>query len=233
MDRLGLERHPTGSRPARRAPGIRHAPGPHRRRPHTPRATHVLPSVGGRGRRNLTRRHRHGSVLRPDGVAPDPRAGVQTSVLPGPHGGTWTTSDSGRDPPYFRVNVPARAFSAGDGHAIQGDGEFCVTALETSLEGRFRRAASEPTTPTRTRGTTSSRGARGTEPIARGDFHALSHDGVSRGPGRSGGAGAFGYADVDGREDPIGRRGALSNRVARGGHAASRRWSTEGRASTP
>lgn len=29
-------------------------------------------------------------------------------------------------------------FSAGDGHAVQGDGEFCVTALETSMHGRFK-----------------------------------------------------------------------------------------------
>ena len=39
---------------------------------------------------------------------------------------------------FFRVNVEGALFSAGDGHAAQGDGEFCVTALETSLEGRFR-----------------------------------------------------------------------------------------------
>lgn len=29
-------------------------------------------------------------------------------------------------------------FSAGDGHGRQGDGEVCVTALETALQGRFR-----------------------------------------------------------------------------------------------
>jgi acetamidase/formamidase len=29
-------------------------------------------------------------------------------------------------------------FSVGDGHAVQGDGEVCVTALECSLEGVFR-----------------------------------------------------------------------------------------------
>ena len=73
------------------------------------------------------------------GVAPDPRAGVQTSVLPGPHGGNLDNKRLGPGSSvYFRVNVPGAGFSAGDGHAIQGDGEFCVTALETSLEGRFR-----------------------------------------------------------------------------------------------
>ncbi len=29
-------------------------------------------------------------------------------------------------------------FYAGDGHGVQGDGEVCVTALETGLEGAFR-----------------------------------------------------------------------------------------------
>jgi acetamidase/formamidase len=29
-------------------------------------------------------------------------------------------------------------FSCGDGHGAQGDGEVCVTAIETALEGRFR-----------------------------------------------------------------------------------------------
>jgi acetamidase/formamidase len=29
-------------------------------------------------------------------------------------------------------------FMAGDGHGVQGDGEVCVTALETGLEGTFR-----------------------------------------------------------------------------------------------
>ena len=29
-------------------------------------------------------------------------------------------------------------FSCGDGHGAQGDGEVCVTAIETALQGRFR-----------------------------------------------------------------------------------------------
>ena len=64
---------------------------------------------------------------------------MQTSVLPGPHGGNLDNKRLGPGSTvYFRVNVPGAGFSAGDGHAIQGDGEFCVTALETSLEGKFR-----------------------------------------------------------------------------------------------
>jgi acetamidase/formamidase len=35
------------------------------------------------------------------------------------------------------VFVAGANFSCGDGHAVQGDGEVCLTALETSLEGTF------------------------------------------------------------------------------------------------
>jgi acetamidase/formamidase len=39
---------------------------------------------------------------------------------------------------YIPVQVPGANFSAGDGHAAQGDGEVCVTAIETNLTGVFR-----------------------------------------------------------------------------------------------
>jgi len=39
---------------------------------------------------------------------------------------------------YLPVHVPEAMFSAGDGHAAQGDGEVCVTAIETNLTGVFR-----------------------------------------------------------------------------------------------
>lgn len=39
---------------------------------------------------------------------------------------------------YLPVHVPGALFVAGDGHAAQGNGEVNVTALETSLTGRFR-----------------------------------------------------------------------------------------------
>ena len=73
------------------------------------------------------------------GVAPDPARGVLSSVAPGAHGGNLDDKLLGVGSTlFFRVNVEGALFSAGDGHAAQGDGEFCVTALETSLEGRFR-----------------------------------------------------------------------------------------------
>ena len=73
------------------------------------------------------------------GVAPAPARGVLSSVAPGAHGGNLDDKLLGVGSViYFRVNVEGALFSAGDGHAAQGDGEFCVTALETSLEGRLR-----------------------------------------------------------------------------------------------
>jgi acetamidase/formamidase len=38
------------------------------------------------------------------------------------------------------VHVAGALFSVGDGHAAQGDGEVCVTALETSMRGTFQLA---------------------------------------------------------------------------------------------
>jgi acetamidase/formamidase len=73
------------------------------------------------------------------GVAPAPALGEQSSVLPGDYGGNLDNKMLGPGATvYFRVNVPGALFSAGDGHAAQGDGEFCVTALEACMVGRFR-----------------------------------------------------------------------------------------------
>jgi acetamidase/formamidase len=37
----------------------------------------------------------------------------------------------------FPVFVSGARFSVGDGHALQGDGEVCLTAIETALTGTF------------------------------------------------------------------------------------------------
>ena len=42
-------------------------------------------------------------------------------------------------------------FLAGDGHALQGDGEICDTALETALDGRLRFALKKAPPPKRPR----------------------------------------------------------------------------------
>jgi acetamidase/formamidase len=39
---------------------------------------------------------------------------------------------------YIPVHGPGALFSVGDGHAAEGDGEVCLTAIETNLTGVFR-----------------------------------------------------------------------------------------------
>jgi acetamidase/formamidase len=39
---------------------------------------------------------------------------------------------------YLPVFAEGALFSTGDGHGVQGDGEVCITALETGLQGTFR-----------------------------------------------------------------------------------------------
>jgi acetamidase/formamidase len=39
---------------------------------------------------------------------------------------------------YLPVFTEGALFMAGDGHGMQGDGEVCITALETGLSGTFR-----------------------------------------------------------------------------------------------
>lgn len=39
---------------------------------------------------------------------------------------------------YLPVFTEGAGFYAGDGHDVQGDGEVCITALETGLTGTFR-----------------------------------------------------------------------------------------------
>jgi acetamidase/formamidase len=38
---------------------------------------------------------------------------------------------------YLPVHAEGALFSVGDGHGVQGDGEVCVTAIETGLVGTF------------------------------------------------------------------------------------------------
>jgi acetamidase/formamidase len=39
---------------------------------------------------------------------------------------------------YLPIFVDGALFSVGDGHGVQGDGEVCITAVETGLTGTFR-----------------------------------------------------------------------------------------------
>ena len=68
------------------------------------------------------------------GVAPkDP--GPHSTVPPGPHGGNMDVSTSGVGTAiYFPIWKEGADLSFGDGHAVQGDGEVCLTALECAME---------------------------------------------------------------------------------------------------
>ena len=71
-------------------------------------------------------------------VAPPPNYGPCSSVEPREFGGNLDCKEfvAGTSL-YLPVFVPGANFSCGDGHAVQGDGEVCLTALETCLSGTF------------------------------------------------------------------------------------------------
>jgi acetamidase/formamidase len=71
-------------------------------------------------------------------VAPPPLYGRVTSVVPREFGGNLDNKELVAGTTlYLPVFNEGALFSAGDGHAIQGDGEVCLTALETGLVGTF------------------------------------------------------------------------------------------------
>ena len=73
------------------------------------------------------------------GTAPPPAWGRITSLIPRAMGGNLDNKELGAGAKlYLPVFVPGALFSCGDGHGVQGDGEVCVTAIETALQGRFR-----------------------------------------------------------------------------------------------
>src|SRR5579883_2856346 len=72
------------------------------------------------------------------GVAP-PRAWGSVSTLPPrQNGGNLDNKELVAGTTlYLPIFVDGALFSAGDGHGVQGDGEVCVTAIETGLVGTF------------------------------------------------------------------------------------------------
>ncbi len=71
-------------------------------------------------------------------VAPPPSWGRISSVQPRAHGGNMDNKELVAGTTLFLpVFNPGALFSAGDGHAVQGDGEVCLTALETAMTGTF------------------------------------------------------------------------------------------------
>jgi acetamidase/formamidase len=72
------------------------------------------------------------------GVAPPPSWGAISSIQPRAHGGNLDNKELVPGSTlYLPVFAEGAGFSVGDGHAVQGDGEVCVTAIETALVGTF------------------------------------------------------------------------------------------------
>ena len=73
------------------------------------------------------------------GVAPPAGMGRVPSGPPNVFGGNMDNRDLGAGSTvYFPVHVPGALLSIGDGHAAQGDGEVCLSAVETSLKGEIQ-----------------------------------------------------------------------------------------------
>ncbi len=71
-------------------------------------------------------------------VAPRPEYGMVSSVEPREYGGNMDNKElTAGSTLLLPVQVPGALFSVGDGHGVQGDGEVCLTALETALQGTF------------------------------------------------------------------------------------------------
>jgi acetamidase/formamidase len=71
----------------------------------------------------------------PDGYFQPLSPGVTSSVPPGPHGGNLDLSElSEGSTLYLPVWKPGALIYTGDSHAVQGDGEISLTALETRMK---------------------------------------------------------------------------------------------------
>jgi acetamidase/formamidase len=73
------------------------------------------------------------------GTAPPPAWGMISTAPPRKNGGNLDNKELVAGTTlYLPIFVPGALFSVGDGHGVQGDGEVCVTAVETGLTGTFR-----------------------------------------------------------------------------------------------
>ena len=74
-------------------------------------------------------------VAPPDGYFPPLSPGVTNSVPPGPHAGNTDLSEMAEGSTMFiPVWKPGALIFTGDSHAVQGDGEITITALETRMQ---------------------------------------------------------------------------------------------------
>ncbi len=73
------------------------------------------------------------------GVAPPREMGRIIAGPPNVNGGNMDNHDLGAGSTlYLPVHVPGALLSLSDGHALQGDGEVCLSAVETSLKGEIQ-----------------------------------------------------------------------------------------------
>lgn len=73
------------------------------------------------------------------GTAPPPEWGRVTTNVPRAFGGNMDNKELKPGATLFLpVFAEGALFYAGDGHGVQGDGEVCITALETGMKGAFR-----------------------------------------------------------------------------------------------
>ena len=72
------------------------------------------------------------------GTAPPPAWGKVSTLPPRRNGGNLDNKELvAGSTLYLPIHVDGALFSVGDGHGVQGDGEVCVTAIETGLIGTF------------------------------------------------------------------------------------------------
>ena len=104
----------------------------------------TLAGPAGRGRRRAVFKPGISIPIRPFlgliGVAPAVPGELSTIPPYAASGGNMDCRDLGTvgSTLYLPVNVAGALFSCGDGHAAQGDGEVCGTALETPMRARLR-----------------------------------------------------------------------------------------------
>src|SRR5438046_5069907 len=72
------------------------------------------------------------------GTAPPPAWGMISTLPPRRNGGNLDNKELVAGTTlYLPIYVDGALFSCGDGHGAQGDGEVCITAIETGLIGTF------------------------------------------------------------------------------------------------
>jgi acetamidase/formamidase len=73
------------------------------------------------------------------GTAPPAAWGMLSTLPPRPNGGNLDNKELVAGTTlYLPIFVDGALFSVGDGHGTQGDGEVCITAVETGLTGSFK-----------------------------------------------------------------------------------------------